>query len=121
LQVRVDEVVPALYRAELLEPIQGCLRAQTVRLEQVVEMCRVEEEPVAWAPGCARALVVRSLYQGRLKRRWRSVGRGQQINGIVGSTGRKKARVHLSRAFPAFLVFPRSPLGVGDFALTLPG
>jgi hypothetical protein len=120
VQVRVREALPRPLRAELSESVQVCPRAQTARLEEV-GMHRVEEEPVAWAPGCARALVVRSLYQGQLKRRCRSVGRGQQLNGIVGSPRRKIARVHLSRALPALLVFSRSTLGVGNFALTLSG
>ncbi len=46
VQVCVRVAASASFRAELLEPAQGCPQTQTVHLEEEVGMQRVEEEPV---------------------------------------------------------------------------
>jgi len=81
----------------------------------------VEEEPAAWAPGTACALMVRSAHQGQLKMRCLPVVGGHQICNLIGATRREIARVHLPCAFSALLVLARSLLGIGDFSLALSG
>jgi hypothetical protein len=69
LPIRVRVAAPVPFRAELLAPVQACPRAQTVHLGGEASIQRVEEELVAWAPGSALALMVRSHHQGQLKMR----------------------------------------------------
>ena len=56
-----------------------------------------------------------------LLKRWRrAFGRGDHVDRFVGTPWCKIARVHLSRALSARLVFSRAPLRIGDLTLPFP-